>query len=203
MKLLVGLGNPGREYENTRHNAGFCVLEKIVEKEDGQWGSEAKANALIYRMKIGSEEVILALPQSYMNLSGEVVSDLLRWFKLSNDDLIIVHDELDLPFGTIQVKKGIGPAGHNGIKSIIQKLGTQDFIRVRIGIGETEKNIPSEKFVLEKFTDSEQKTLDKVYESAREKIYGIVKYGYSEFISKHNSGNSRLEPNSGNSKLVD
>lgn len=185
MKLLVGLGNPGIMYTDTRHNAGFKVLEKLNEEFDDNWGNEAKANALVSKVNIG-EEVILALPQSYMNLSGEVVLDLLRWFKLDKEDLIVVHDELDLPFGTVQIKKNIGPAGHNGIKSIIEKIG-QDFIRVRLGIGVEGEKVASEKFVLDDFTAEEIKEFEKVKEEAAEKIKMLLKSGYEEFISKHNS----------------
>ena len=185
MKLIVGLGNPGRNYENTRHNAGFSILEKLNEKENGEWGNEAKANALISRIKLDNEDVILALPQSYMNLSGEAIVELLRWFKLDISDLIVVHDELDLPFGKIQIKKGIGPAGHKGIKSIIERIG-EDFVRVRIGIGIENLEIPSEKFVLEKFSEEEQKGLEKIEEEAIEKLKLLVKYGYEEFVSKYN-----------------
>jgi len=185
MKLLVGLGNPGRNYENTRHNAGFSILEKLNEKENGEWGNEAKANALISRIKLDNEDVILALPQSYMNLSGEAVVELLRWFKLDISDLIVVHDELDLPFGKIQIKKGIGPAGHKGIKSIIERIG-EDFVRVRIGIGIENLEIPSEKFVLEKFSEEEIEELENIEEKVIEKLKLLVKYGYEEFVSKYN-----------------
>lgn len=185
MKLIVGLGNPGRNYQETRHNAGFKVLEKLVSERNGEWGNEAKANALISRLNLNGNDLILALPQSYMNLSGEVVLELLRWFKLDKNDLIVLHDELDLPFGTIQVKKNIGDAGHNGIKSIIEKIG-EDFVRIRIGIG-SDTNLPSEKFVLDKFTDEELEKFSAVEDRIIEKLNLLVKYGYDEFISKYNS----------------
>lgn len=193
MKLIVGLGNPGRDYENTRHNAGFLTLSKLAEDESINWGNEAKGNVLVSKVKIDGETAILALPQSYMNLSGEVVLDLLKWFKLEKSDLIVVHDELDLPLGQIQIRKNIGPAGHNGIKSIIGKIG-EDFIRVRIGIGPTDKTseelknvVPSEKYVLEKFSSEEKKIIDNAINEAIEKIKLLVKYGYEDFISRYNS----------------
>jgi len=185
MKLIIGLGNPGRDYQNTRHNAGFKVLEKLVSESNAEWGNEAKANALVSRLNLDGEDVILALPQSYMNLSGQVVIELLKWFKLDKSNLIIVHDELDLPFGNIQVKKNIGDAGHNGIKSIIEKIG-EDFVRIRIGIG-TSTNLPSEKFVLDKFSDDELKRFLEIEEKVIDKLKLLVKYGYDEFISKYNS----------------
>lgn len=187
MKLIVGLGNPGKEYENTRHNVGFSVLEEFTQQGNIVWGNEAKANALIFRFKIGKEDVVLALPQSYMNLSGEVVVQLLHWFKLGIEDLIIVHDEIDLPFGTVQVRKGIGHAGNNGIRSIIEKLKTEDFIRVRIGIGATSGNISGEKYVLGKFSDNEVRELKDIKLEAVEKIKLLVTHGYEEFMSKYNS----------------
>lgn len=187
MKLLVGLGNPGIKYQDTRHNIGFAVLEAIIEKEEGDWGNEAKANALVSRYKTHNEEVVvIALPQSYMNLSGEVVVELLRWFKLKKNDLIVVHDDLDLSFSKIQIKRDGGDAGHNGIRSIIERIGPE-FIRVRIGIGRPEKSSMVEKYVLDKFTDDQMHDLPDVIERTAEKIDLLLKYGYDEFMSKYNS----------------
>jgi len=186
MKLIVGLGNPGKEYNDTRHNAGFIILEKFLEKKSGEWGNEAKGNAIVSRLKLSGEDIILALPQSYMNLSGEVVLELLHWYKLSIADLIVVHDELDIPFGTVQVKKNIGAAGHNGIKSIIEKLKSEDFVRVRVGIGQSDQKTPSEKYVLERFNEEQIRKMPEISDIAVEKIKLLIEHGYSDFISKYN-----------------
>jgi len=187
MKLLVGLGNPGNKYEKTRHNIGFKVLEKLLEKYGGEWGSESRIGALISHLKFNEQEVILALPQTYMNLSGDAVKDLLRWYKLDISDLIVVHDELDLPFVRIQVKKGGSAAGHNGVQSIIDRIGSEEFVRVRVGIGSSkEEKAPYENYVLEEFNPEEIKGLKNIIDDAAEKIELIVKYGYEEFVSRYN-----------------
>lgn len=152
MRVIVGLGNPGEEYAHTRHNAGFEVIDRLGE----QWGvrywkttcgslvGEAKA-----RCADGSvEQVILAKPQSFMNLSGGPVARLCREYEAKPSDLIVIHDELDIAPGTVRVKSGGGHAGHNGLKSIIEKLGTRDFVRVRTGIGRPPGRMSVVNFVL-------------------------------------------------------
>ncbi|NMC27298.1 MAG: aminoacyl-tRNA hydrolase [Syntrophomonadaceae bacterium] len=134
MKIIVGLGNPGPEYKNTRHNIGYMVLEELaarypVEKQD------AKFDALIGQIRIGGEKVLLVKPLTYMNLSGRAVQPLVHWHKLDLQDLIVVYDDMDLPLGRLRIRAGGGSGGHKGIKSIIERLGTSDFARIRLGIG--------------------------------------------------------------------
>ncbi|HJV75489.1 MAG TPA: aminoacyl-tRNA hydrolase [Noviherbaspirillum sp.] len=132
IRLIVGLGNPGPDYEQTRHNAGFWVVDNLA---NGRLMRESRYNALAAKTNIGGQEVWLLEPQTYMNRSGQSVGALARFFKIAPDDILVVHDELDLPPGVAKIKKGGSAAGHNGLKDITAALGTQDYWRLRIGIG--------------------------------------------------------------------
>ena len=132
-RLIIGLGNYGKKYEYTRHNIGWDVFEELSFAGDLRWQENFKGHYAVYQN--GSEKIYFLKPQTYMNLSGESVQPLMAFFKITVDNILVLHDELDLPFGTIAFKKGGGLAGHNGLKSITASLGTQDFKRVRIGIG--------------------------------------------------------------------
>jgi PTH1 family peptidyl-tRNA hydrolase len=134
MKLIVGLGNPGREYEGTRHNAGFHWVDRLAELLQITLKPETRFHGLCARTQ-GDSEIWLLEPQTYMNVSGRSVSAVCQFYKIPIDKILIVHDELDLPPGTVKLKKGGGLGGHNGLKDIAAKLGTQDFWRLRIGIG--------------------------------------------------------------------
>lgn len=153
MQVIVGLGNPGEEYAHTRHNAGFEVIDLLAKR----WGVSYWKNtcgALVGEAKVrlasgDVEKVILAKPQSFMNLSGGPVSHLCRYYEEDPAELIVIHDELDINPGTVRVKKGGGHAGHNGLRSIIEKLGTRDFLRVRTGIGRPPGRMSVVDFVLQ------------------------------------------------------
>lgn len=132
IRLIVGLGNPGPEYEQTRHNAGFWLVDNLA---NGRLMRESRYHALAARTSIGGQEVWLLEPQTYMNRSGQSVGALARFYKIEPDDILVVHDELDLPPGAAKIKKGGSAAGHNGLKDITAALGTQDYWRLRIGIG--------------------------------------------------------------------
>ena len=138
MKLIVGLGNPGRDYRWTRHNAGFLLLDRLAEKQGIDLGRRG-LKSLYGRGTIGREEVILAKPQTFMNLSGEAVGRLLRFFKIPPENLIVLHDDLDLPQGKIRIRLQGGHGGHKGIKSIIEAVGFDGFVRFKVGIGRPEK----------------------------------------------------------------
>lgn len=150
MRLIVGLGNPGEEYEHTRHNAGFDTIDRLAQHYGVSYWKN-KGGALIAEVKPKSpdgETVILAKPQSFMNLSGGPVKNLMKHYGLSPDDVIVIHDDLDLAPSTIRVKKGGGHAGHNGLRSIIDKTSTREFDRVRVGIGRPPGKMPVVDFVL-------------------------------------------------------
>lgn len=132
IRLIVGLGNPGPEYEQTRHNAGFWLVDNLA---GGRLMRESRYNALAAKTNIAGQEVWLLEPQTYMNRSGQAVGALARFYKIAPEDILVIHDELDLPPGAAKIKKGGSSAGHNGLKDITAALGSQDYWRLRIGIG--------------------------------------------------------------------
>ena len=135
IRLIVGLGNPGPEYEQTRHNAGFWLVDNLSNDVGARLQRETKYNALMARASVAGQEVYLLEPQTYMNRSGQSVGGLCRFFKIAPDEVLVVHDELDLMPGTVRLKKGGSSGGHNGLKDITAALGTQDYWRLRLGIG--------------------------------------------------------------------
>ena len=135
IRLIVGLGNPGREYEATRHNAGFWWVDAVAARKSVSFKPEKKFHGLAARLAVSNHEVWLLKPETFMNLSGRSVSALAGFYKIMPEEILVVHDELDLPPGTVRLKKGGGHGGHNGLKDIIAQLGTPDFWRLRLGIG--------------------------------------------------------------------
>jgi len=156
VKLIAGLGNPGRDYRWTRHNVGFLLVERLAEK-NGIDLAKRGLKSIYGRGKIGRKDVILAKPQTFMNLSGEAVQRLLRFFKIPPEDLIVLHDDLDLPLGKIRIRLQGGAGGHKGIKSIIESLGVDVFVRFKVGIGRPGKagQDPAD-FVLEPLSGGER-----------------------------------------------
>ncbi|PIZ74223.1 aminoacyl-tRNA hydrolase [Candidatus Peregrinibacteria bacterium CG_4_10_14_0_2_um_filter_43_11] len=164
MKLLIGLGNPGKEYESTRHNAGFMAMDHLA----NHFGCEAfrffdKHKAELTTGQIGGEKVILVKPKTYMNLSGEAVQSIMGFYKIPMEDMVVLYDDVDIPFGALRVRPHGSAGGHNGIKSLIQHLGTSDFNRIRLGI-QPKEPFPGalEDYVLGKLTHEQKDTLDKV-----------------------------------------
>jgi PTH1 family peptidyl-tRNA hydrolase len=158
-KLIIGLGNPGKKYAGTRHNIGFEVLDSFIEAENGSWQEKKAYKCLLSELRIGGSRILLMKPQTFMNLSGELVGVLQRFYNIDNSDTLVVHDELDIPFGQIRTKVGGSSAGHNGVKSLIDHLG-EDFGRVRIGIANAHsKEVDSADFVLQKFSKEEQSVM--------------------------------------------
>lgn len=139
MKLILGLGNPGTEYDNTRHNVGFAAVDAFATEEDGVWKMDAKRKAETCKLQIGEETVILAKPTTFMNLSGEAATLLASFYKVSPADMLVIHDEMDIPPGTLRFKADGGAAGHNGVTSILERMGTDKIARFRIGIGHPEQ----------------------------------------------------------------
>lgn len=171
IKLVFGLGNIGKEFEATRHNSGFLVLEAYrKENELPSWQEKVKFKALISEGFINGSKVILAQPTTMYNLAGESIQAIKEFYKLTNKDITVVHDELDLPFGSVKEKQGGGSAGSNGLKSIITYIGA-DFKRIRIGIkNELLEKMDAADFVLAKFSTTEKEQLDDVVRAALEKI---------------------------------
>ena len=178
--LLVGLGNPGKKYAKTRHNAGFMFVDYFWKEYQGEfdfsdWELKKKLNAEISAGKAGEKKIILMKPQTFMNLSGEAVKAALKYHKVKLSDLIVVHDEIDLPLGTYRFSTDSSAAGHKGAQSVISALGIKNFTRLRIGIdNRKEKKIATEKYVLGKLSNKELKILTKTLKEAaselREKI---------------------------------
>jgi PTH1 family peptidyl-tRNA hydrolase len=159
--LLVGLGNPGKKYELTRHNAGFMNIDEFVDRteEMDKWMEKKDLKCLLSTGRMGQNRVIAVKPTTYMNLSGESVQAVISFYKIPADKVAVIHDELDIDFGQIRLRRGGSAAGHNGIKSLIRHIG-EDFSRIRIGVGPKKPaSIASEDFVLQKFTPQQQEQL--------------------------------------------
>jgi PTH1 family peptidyl-tRNA hydrolase len=169
MKLIIGLGNPGAEYDGTRHNVGFAVIDKIAREKNLTPKKSAKLMSEIFEFKKGKEKIILAKPQTFMNESGKAVRALLDFYKISTTQLIVVHDDKDFLIGEACSQTNRGDAGHNGVKSIMEHVGTKDFTRIRVGTAPVEKKITNTSdFVLEKFTKEEKKIINlKIKEVAK------------------------------------
>ncbi len=169
MHLVVGLGNPGLRYAGHRHNVGFMALERLAERFDaGPWREKFKGR--LSEGRLGGSKVLLLAPQTFMNLSGESVRPALAFYKLPLERLLVVHDELDLPFGVVRLKVGGGTAGHNGLKSLVRHLGGGDFTRVRVGIGRPSGKQRVESFVLSDFDASERAELPGVLDRVEEAV---------------------------------
>lgn len=180
MKLIVGLGNPGKQYEKTRHNIGFMVLdalqENLKEYNVGKWELSKKFNAEICGANIHNEKIILAKPMTFMNDSGVSVQLLAHFYQLTHRDIIVVHDDKDIMLGEIKIQNNRSDAGHNGVKSIINQIGTQDFTRIRVGVkSDNEKKMnDTAKFVLGRFGLFEKKTVQKMIQEAAQEILKII-----------------------------
>ena len=185
MKLIVGLGNPGFKYLTTRHNIGFLVVDKIAHNHDISITVKG-FDACFGKGKIGDIPVLLVKPQSFMNVSGISVKKSADYFKIDLADIIVVHDDIDLSFGTLRIKEGGGPAGHKGLISIIEHLGSSEFVRVRIGIGKPSDKSMVEKFVLETFNDDEMKLLPSITMTASNAVRAIIVSGTQAAMNQHN-----------------
>jgi PTH1 family peptidyl-tRNA hydrolase len=189
MKLIVGLGNPGRSYAHNRHNIGFICLNHFA-RSQGIRFDKKKGLARIGEGVVANNEVVLARPQTFMNDSGQSVSRLVKKFKIDLNDLIVIHDDLDLPLAKIRISHGSSSGGHKGINSIIQELGTQDFIRLRIGIGRPDKPQISEDdiidYVLSDFRPAEKRAINKILPNVSEAILCLLTEGLTPAMNKFN-----------------
>lgn len=186
MKLIVGLGNPGKEYEYTRHNAGFLMIDYFASK-NGLSGYKSFKNGLYFEYNNKGEKVIFLKPQSYMNLSGEVVRKYVDYFKIDINDVVIIHDDMDINIGNIKLKLNGSAAGHNGIKNIISHLKTEEFKRIKIGI--SKNNINQVEYVIGKFNKDELKTLESVQDTVLNVIEDYLNIGFEKSMSKYNKKN--------------
>jgi len=183
MKLVVGLGNPGVEYKNTRHNVGFMFVDFVC---DGVFSLNKKFNALECEMNIRGEKVLFIKPLSFMNLSGEVVVKYVKFYKLKLEDILVVQDDLDMDMGKVKLMYNHGDGGHNGIKNIIVNLGSREFLRLKIGISK-QYNVDTKDYVLGKFNSSELKVINNVIKSFSNFMLDYVLLNRDLLTSKYNS----------------
>lgn len=190
--LIVGLGNPGRRYERTRHNIGFMVLDRLAaDHGNPPWREERKA--LVARLSIDGTALLLAKPQTFMNLSGQAVRALAAWHHLAPSAILVVSDDLDLPFGRLRLRPGGSPGGHNGLRSIIADLGTQEFLRLRIGIGRPTQGDPVD-YVLAPFSPDEARDLDHLCREAADQIVYLARHGIRAAMNAFNGRADAREP---------
>lgn len=181
MKLIVGLGNPGKEYDNTRHNIGFMVLDYYL----GNVSWQQKFNALYTTSIVNGEKVYFIKPQTYMNLSGNSVAEFVNFFKIDYKDILVIHDDLDLPLGKYRVKANSSAGGHNGIKSIIERLGTNEFARLKIGISHN-KEYDTKDYVLGHFNKEEQDELNKLLPTFNKIINSFINDDIKKVMNDYN-----------------
>ncbi|MBX5483445.1 MAG: aminoacyl-tRNA hydrolase [Myxococcaceae bacterium] len=188
MKLLAGLGNPGPDYERHRHNIGFRVLEEVARRARIDLGQE-KFNARIGQGAIAGEKVLLLQPQTYMNLSGQAVAGAARFYKVPPSDILVIHDELDLPFGRLQLKNGGGHGGHNGLRSVTEQLGTDGYARLRFGIDKPQGPNAKERvvgYVLSGFHKEEEQQLPELVARAADAVECWVREGMAAAMNRFN-----------------
>lgn len=189
MKIIVGLGNPGKQYQLTRHNIGYRVVETFLQKSvesDIRWKS--RFNSHIFSIQIKNEPIIIVKPLTYMNLSGIAVNEVLNFYRGNKNDLLVIYDDIHLPLGTLRIRHRGSSGGHRGMESIIQSLETQEFPRLRVGIFNQIllKQMDHPSFVLSKFLPEEERILEKIIPQAAQAIHDILEYGYDYAMRQHN-----------------
>lgn len=189
MKLVVGLGNPGEDYAPTRHNLGFRVVERVARSFGAPFASR-KFGAELAEAAVGKERVLIMKPQTYMNASGEAVGAAARFFKVELEDLLVVHDDLELEPFRVQVKRGGGHGGHNGLKSLNAHLGSPDYVRVRLGVGRPPPRMQAADFVLGRFPGAEAEQVEACVERAAVAVRQVVELGATSAMNAFN----RREP---------
>lgn len=183
--LIVGLGNPGREYQQNRHNVGFMVIDRLAQRL-GAGFSRLEQKALITKTDHQGRRLILAKPQTYMNLSGKAVGALLRYYKVPLENLMVAYDDVDIPFGTLRLRYAGGAGGQKGMKSIIQQLGTQDFPRLRVGIDRPPGRMAAADYVLQDFSKDEVEMLPQITDEAADAILLFVREGLDAAMNQFN-----------------
>ncbi len=184
IKLIVGLGNPGSDYDKTRHNAGFWFVDELVRQNSAHLKPELKFHGISGKILIASHEVWLLQPTTYMNNSGQAVNSLSRYYKIASEEILVVHDELDLQPGTVRLKKGGGHGGHNGLRDIISHLGSKEFYRLRLGIGHPGNARDVSDYVLKTPSKSDKAQIEMCIDDALREIKDIVN---GEFAAVMNS----------------
>jgi len=183
--LLIGLGNPGREYVNTRHNFGFMLIDRIAVRLNTR-GMKVQSKAIVLNTTYEERKLILAKPQTFMNLSGQSVQGLAHFYKIPFTNLMILSDDLDIPFGTIRIRASGGPGGQRGLGSILEKLGTKDVPRMRLGIGRPPGRMDPANYVLQNFSKDETQTLSEILDRAADATLEFVTNGLNASMNKFN-----------------
>ena len=185
MKLIVGLGNPGRDYVNNRHNVGFKCVD-LFAREHGISLTQRGARSKLGTGEVANIRIVVAKPQTFVNLSGEAVAALTRRYRLSSQDILVIYDDLDLPLGKIRIRERGSSGGHNGLKSIIARMGTQDFPRIRVGIAPAEQDVDAIEHVLGDFTPEEKAIMKEVYPRVLAAIRCLLTEGIAAAMNKYN-----------------
>jgi len=183
--VVAGLGNPGAQYSRSRHNAGFMTIDRIAKAKNAE-PSRRRFKGVTAEIMLAGKPAILVKPQTFYNLSGECISDLLGYFKIAPEHLIVVHDELDLEAGRLRIKQGGGDAGNRGVRSIAEALGTTDFIRVRIGIGRPPADEETKDYLLRATTAAEKQALAPILERAADAVEAIAEHGLEAAMNRYN-----------------
>jgi len=191
MKIIVGLGNPGAEYTNTPHSVGFETVDAIASQAGVAWEEKRQYKCLWARVSIAGESCLLVKPQTYMNLSGESVAPIVKYQNATAADLLVVQDDIDLPLGRLRIRQGGSCGGHNGIRNIIERLGTDAFTRLKLGVGKDKTNVIG--FVLGKFDPASRKIMDLEVAAAVQAVVEIVKNGPDRAMNLFNGFNAQSD----------
>jgi PTH1 family peptidyl-tRNA hydrolase len=185
LKLICGLGNPGNKYKYTRHNVGFLLLDLVSDDEGFSFSKDKKFKGQSYKGKLEGEDTLFMKPETFMNLSGDSILPSVSFFKLKVEDVIVIHDDVDLPFGTVKVKLGGGTAGHNGLKHIVSRIGN-NFIRIRLGVGRPTPPLETADYVLQNFSREEVSALPEILDRANTSLRLIMTKGVKEAMNEVN-----------------
>lgn len=191
--MIVGLGNPGKEYENTKHNVGWMLLDAIADKLGTVAGWKKFGKALVAESRLGAEKLILVKPLTYMNLSGEAVGPLMNWYKIDTGDVMVAHDDMDIPVGTVRIRKKGSAGGHNGIKSLLQHLPDENFARIRIGIGRPLPGWSVVNHVLAVFNEDQRPLIDESIKYLVPAVECMVTDGVDFAMNKYNPKKQKKE----------
>ena len=187
LKLVTGLGNPGREYDNTRHNAGFMVIDSLLEMLPGAFDKKDRCSSIFWEGRFKGKSLTLQKPLTFMNLSGKAVASLCARKKISAQEILLVYDDMDLPLGRMRIRKNGSGGGHNGVQSVIDEIGSQDFPRLRIGIGRSEADNAQIDHVLSVFSPEESEIFEKVRQKAAEALKFILSRDVDSAMNRYNN----------------
>ena len=183
--LLIGLGNPGREYADTRHNFGFMLIDRLAVRLNAR-GMKVQSKAIVTNASYEERKLILAKPQTYMNLSGQSVQGLVHFYKLPMNNVMILSDDLDIPFGTIRIRASGGPGGQRGLSSILERLGTKEVPRLRLGIGRPPGRMDASNYVLQNFSRSDMQAISEILDRAADAVLAFVSHGLNKAMNEFN-----------------